>query len=90
MCNADANGFPVGCRGRKKNFFGFQTGDLVAADVPGGKYAGRWTGRVAVRASGYFDVKDGSGKRVCQGIHWKHLRILQRSDGWQYEKLEIA
>lgn len=90
MCNADADGFPVGHRGRKKNFFGFQTGDLVAADVPGGKYAGRWTGRVAVRTSGYFDIKDGSGKRVCQGIHWKHLRILQRSNGWQYEKLEIV
>lgn len=68
MCNADGHGFPVSHRARQKAHFGFVTGDLVAADVPEGKYASRWLGRVAVRASGYFDVKDGSGRRVCQGI----------------------
>ena len=90
MCNADAQGFPVGHRARRKSHFGFQTGDMVMAEIPGGKYAGRWAGRVAVRASGYFDVKGGDGRRVCQGVCWKHLRIVQRSDGWDYEKRRVA
>ncbi|MDA8334784.1 MAG: hypothetical protein M0Z41_07305, partial [Peptococcaceae bacterium] len=47
---------------------GFQTGDLVVADIPKGKYQGRWRGRVAVRKTGYFDIGDGTGKRICQGI----------------------
>jgi hypothetical protein len=88
MCNTDKYGFPKSHRGRKKNHFGFQTGDLVVANVPKGKYAGRWVGRVAVRSRGYFDIKDGAGKRVCQGISHKYFRVLQRAGGWQYEKKE--
>jgi len=91
MCNTDKYGFPVSHRARQKMHFGFMTGDMVLADAPGGKYAGKWVGRVAVRASGYFDIKDGLGKRMCQGISWKHARLLQRTDGWQYEKIkEVA
>lgn len=89
MCNTDKYGFPVAHRSRMKIHFGFQTGDLVVAEVPQGKYAGRWVGRVVIRSSGYFDLKDGSGKRVCQGISHKRFRLLQRNDGWQYEKLRI-
>ena len=87
MSNIDRWGFPVGHRKRKKNHFGFQTGDWVAADVPEGKYAAHWIGRVAVRATGYFDLMDRFGKRHCQGISWKHFRVLQRGDGWQYENV---
>lgn len=89
MCNTDAHGFPIGHRERKKSIFGFQTGDLVIADIPKGKYAGRWIGRVAVRASGYFDIKDGLGKRICQGISHKYMKVLQRGDGWQHEKIRV-
>jgi hypothetical protein len=35
---------------------GFQTGDMVRAEVPKGKHAGIHVGRVAVRASGSFRV----------------------------------
>jgi hypothetical protein len=87
ICNLDKYGFPRGHRGRRKNCFGFQTGDIVKAVVPKGKYAGKWTGRVAVRTSGYFDLKDSSGKRICQGINHKYCRLVQRADGWQYDKL---
>lgn len=62
--------------------FGFMTGDMVVAEVPKGKYAGRWVGRVVVRLSGYFDVKDSAGRRVCQGVSHKHFRLLQRAGGW--------
>ncbi len=90
MCNTDAHGFPVGHRERQKRHFGLQTGDMVVADVPMGKDAGRWIGRVAVRASGCFDSKDSSGKRLCQGISHRHIKLLQQADGWQYEKKTTA
>lgn len=89
MCNTDKYGFPVSHRARQKRYFGFMTGDMVVAEIPGGKYVGRWVGRVAVRANGHFDIKDGTGRRVCQGISYKYIHLLQRSDGWQYEKLRI-
>jgi len=66
------------------------TGDLVVAEVPGRRYAGRHVGFVAVRATGRFDLKDLSGKRVCQGVSWHYFKLLQRFDGWRYEKSKIA
>jgi hypothetical protein len=90
MCNTNKFGFPISHRTRQKQFFGFQTGDLVRANVPKGKYAGIWTGRVMVRAKGNFDIKDGVGKRVCQGINHRYMQLLQRNDGWQYEKTKIS
>jgi len=90
MCNTDKHGFSKSHRSKNKLYFGFQTGNIVVANVLRGKYKGQWVGRVAVRASGYFDIKDGSGKRMCQGIYWRHMRILQRNCGWQYERKGIA
>jgi 5-methylcytosine-specific restriction endonuclease McrA len=90
MCNTDRYGFPNSHRTNQKQFFGFQTGDIVTANIPRGKYKGRFTGRVAVRSSGYFDIKDGTGKRVCQGISWRYMQVLQRNSGWQYEQKGIA
>ncbi len=87
MCNPDRYGFPRGYKQRQKQYFGFQTGDIVKAEAPGGKYAGTWTGRVAIRSSGYFDLKDVNGRRICQGINYKYCRLIQRADGWQYDKL---
>ncbi|OPX94017.1 MAG: CRISPR-associated endonuclease Cas9 [Pelotomaculum sp. PtaB.Bin104] len=87
MCNTDKFGFPKNNRSNKKVYFGFQTGDLVVANIPKGKYTGRWIGRVIVRSSGYFDVKDGAGKWLCQGASHKHFRLLQRNNGWQYHKI---
>jgi 5-methylcytosine-specific restriction endonuclease McrA len=89
MCNTDRYGFPISHRARQKVHFGFTTGDLVVAEIPEGKYAGRWVGRVAVRASGYFDIKDGSGHRVCQGVSHRYMKLLQRADGWQHEKIWV-
>ncbi len=39
-CRTDGYGFPIRYRSRRKMHFGFQTGDLVVARVPHGKYAG--------------------------------------------------
>lgn len=84
MVRVDEHGFPKGHRARKKVYFGFQTGDIVKAVVPKGKHAGTYVGSVAVRASGYFDIKDVRGRVIAQGISCKYSRLLQHVDGYAY------
>lgn len=84
MCQTDKYGFPRAHRQRRKLHFGFQTGDIVAADVPKGKYAGQWRGRVTCRASGSFDIRNGERQIICNTNH-KNCKVIQRADGWQYE-----
>ena len=76
---SDRHGFPRLRLTRVKQHHGFATGDLVRAVVPTGRKAGTHTGRVAVRASGSFNVG-----RV-QGINHRHVRLLQRADGYTYQ-----
>ena len=77
-----ASGFPRGYLLRKKRVCGFQTGDLVRACVPRGKKRGTYTGRVAVRASGSFNIQ--TGTTTVQGIRAKHCTLIQRGDGYAY------
>ncbi len=76
------HGFPRGYIMRRKQVHGFQTGDLVKAQVPQGKKAGTYKGRVAVRATGSFNIKTGNG--VVQGISYRHCSLIQRGDGYGY------
>ncbi|MFH9978295.1 RNA-guided endonuclease IscB [Streptomyces sp. NPDC017179] len=78
----DKYGFPRLRLPRRKGFFGFVTGDLVRAVVPSGKRRGAYVGRVAVRSSGKFNVVTRHG--TMQSIHHKHIRLLQRADGYAY------
>ena len=48
MCQTNKYGFPVRHKTRCKEFFGFQTGDMVQATLPSGKFAGTHTGRLIV------------------------------------------
>ena len=34
----------------------FMTGDIDKAEIPKGKYVGQYTGRIAVRNSGYYKL----------------------------------
>ncbi|UIF90908.1 RNA-guided endonuclease IscB [Cupriavidus sp. UYPR2.512] len=77
-----ANGFPRGYLMRSKRAFGFQTGDMVKAEVPAGKRAGTHVGRVAIRATGKFNIQTIGG--AVQGISHKYCSILQRGDGYGY------
>lgn len=79
-------GFPRGYLMRSKRVQGFGTGDMVRADVPSGAKAGIHTGRVAIRASGSFNIQKHQGGKavVVQGISHRHCRVIQRGDGYGY------
>lgn len=85
----DKFGFPRGYLLRQKQVNGFQTGDMVRATVPeSSKKAGCYNGRVAVRASGSFNIQ--TGDSVIQGISHKYCQLLQRADGFGYQLTKIA
>jgi 5-methylcytosine-specific restriction endonuclease McrA len=81
-------GFPRGYLTRSKSAFGFQTGDLVRAVVTTGKKVGTYLGRVAIRASGSFNIQTGNG--LVQGIHHRFCTLVQRADGYGYAWTKIA
>jgi 5-methylcytosine-specific restriction endonuclease McrA len=81
-------GFPRGYLMRSKSAFGFQTGDRVRAVVTTGKKAGTYLGRVAIRASGSFNIQTATG--MVQGIHYRFCTLIQRADGYGYSWDKIA
>ena len=76
------HGFPRGYLMRQKQVHGFQTGDMVRAIVPTGKKAGTYTGRVAVRKRGSFNIQRSAG--TVSDISYKYCTLIQRSDGYGY------
>ncbi|WP_440097960.1 RNA-guided endonuclease IscB [Streptosporangium sp. H16] len=78
----DRYGFPRLRLPRTKQVKGFATGDLVRAVVASGKKAGVHLGRVAVRSNGSFNITTRNG--TVQGIGHRHVRMLQRADGYGY------
>lgn len=78
----DKFGFPRGFLMRTKRVKGFGTGDMVRATVTKGCKIGEYVGRVAVRASGSFNIQTATG--VVQGIGHKCCRVTQRADGYGY------
>ena len=79
----DRHGFPVGHKAGAKSFLGFQTGDLVRADVPRGKHTGIHVGRIAIRFRPSFALR-AKGTDKSFDVHPKYLTTLQRSDGYAY------
>lgn len=82
MCRMDKYGFPRTGPKQAHRVHGFQTGDWVTAIVRGGKHPGTHTGRVAIRASGSFNITTNGG--TVQGIGWRNCRLLHRADGYAY------
>ena len=82
MCRVNRYGFPRTVPKKEKRTQGFQTGDLVKAIVPYGKKKGTYFGRVAVRATGNFNIK--LLKDTIQGINHRFCALIQRSDGYSY------
>jgi 5-methylcytosine-specific restriction endonuclease McrA len=82
------HGFPRGYLTRSKSAFGFQTGDMVKAVVTAGRKAGAYLGRVAIRASGNFNIQTATG--LIQGISHRFCTRIQRADGYGYAFTKIA
>jgi hypothetical protein len=76
------HGFPRGYLMRKKSAFGFQTGDIVQAQILSGRHKGSPRGRVAIRATGNFNIQTPGG--LVQGVSHRHCRIIWRADGYSY------
>ncbi|MGB1288752.1 MAG: RNA-guided endonuclease IscB [Aggregatilineales bacterium] len=82
MCRVNKYGFPRTKAKQFKRVKGFQTGDMVKAVVTSGKKTGIYIGRVAVRASGSFNIK--TKTETVQGISHKYCQLIQRADGYTY------
>lgn len=80
-CGTDKFGFPIRHAPAAKFFMGFQTGDLVKANVLTGKYAGTYTGRIAMRFKPSFTLTTGGRKF---DVHRKYLKTIHKADGYEY------
>jgi len=89
MCLMDKRGFPRSGPKQAKRVKGFQTGDIVKAVVPSGVKSGTYVGRVAVRATGSFNITTKEGKTI-QGISHRYCTALQTCDVYSYQKGEAA
>jgi 5-methylcytosine-specific restriction endonuclease McrA len=89
MCLTNKYGFPISHRPRKKIYFGCQTGDLVKANIPKGKYAGQYISRVMIRSDGRFAIKSKvHGKQI--DVNHQYCQIIHKRDGYSYEFGEFA
>ncbi|MGZ3628225.1 MAG: RNA-guided endonuclease IscB, partial [Ktedonobacteraceae bacterium] len=86
MCRVDKYGFPRTSAKEQRVVKGFQTGDMVKAVVPKGVKAGIYTGRVAVRTSGSFNIQ--TKGELLQGVSYRYCTPLHRADGYSYTKGE--
>jgi 5-methylcytosine-specific restriction endonuclease McrA len=82
MCRMDRFGFPRTGPKQTKRVKGFQTGDVVRAVVTSGTKQGSYVGKVAVRASGSFNITTKHG--TVQGISHRCCTLIVRSDGYSY------
>lgn len=78
---------------RSKTVYGFQTGDIVCAEVPHRdkkpfKYEGRFIGRVMVRKNGYFDIRTIDNKLVT--VKQEFCKLVQNNSGYQYTMQKTA
>ncbi|AOY83979.1 RNA-guided endonuclease IscB [Moorena producens JHB] len=81
-CRPNKYGFPKAHAPKAKFFQGFQTGDIVKANIPKGKYAGNYTGRIAIRHRPSF-VLQTQPKKI--DVHPKYLQTIFKADGYEYE-----
>lgn len=84
MCRVDKYGFPRTAPKGDRVVKGFRSGDIVKAMVPAGVRQGSYTGRVAVRSRGSFNIATGTG--VITDISYKYCSVLHRADGYNYKQ----
>jgi 5-methylcytosine-specific restriction endonuclease McrA len=81
-CRTDKFGFPKAHAPKAKYFQGFQTGDIVKANIPSGKFAGQYSGRIAIRFRPSFVLQLATQKF---DVHPKYLKTLHKADGYEYQ-----
>ncbi len=84
----DKYGFPKGSPKQGKVFHGFQTGDMVKAVVPHGKYAGTYVGRIAARMAGNFKFYRKNGTRF--DVSYKYCKAVHQMGGYSYQRGELC
>lgn len=84
MCRTDGDGFPRTGPKSARIVQGFKTGDMVRAVVTTGKKTGTYIGRVAVRATGSFNITTATA--TVQGLHYRFFCTLYHSDGYAYRE----
>ena len=77
----DKFGFPKAHAPKAKYFMGFQTGDIVKANIPSGKFTGKYTGRIAIRFKPNFVLQLITQKF---DVHPKYLKTIHKADGYKY------
>lgn len=82
MTRVDRFGFPRQKAKSQKVVNGFQTGDMVKAIIPNGKFSGKYTGRVAIRTTGTFSISTKDQKPF--DVNWKYCKLIQKGDGYEY------
>ncbi len=82
MCLMSKHGFPRTKPKSAKKVQGFTTGDMVRAVVTKGAKQGTFLGKVAIRATGSFNVT--TSTKTVEGIHARYCRMLHRNDGYSY------
>ncbi len=80
-CRPNKFGFPKSHAPKAKFFQGFQTGDLVSASIPKGKFAGQYVGRIAIRFRPSFVLQLPYKKF---DVHPKYLTHIHSLDGYNY------
>ncbi len=80
-CRPDKFGFPKSHAPKAKFFRGFQTGDLVSASIPKGKFTGQYVGRIAIRFRPSFVLQLPDKKF---DVHPKYLTHIHQNDGYNY------
>ena len=82
MCiRPDKYGFPKAHAPRAKQYQGFQTGDVVKAVIEKGKFAGTYTGRIAIRYRPSFGLQLPTQKF---DVNPKYLTLIHQADGYDY------
>lgn len=88
MCLMDKPGFPRTRAKGPSRVRSFQTGDLVRVVVRTGTKRGTYVWRVAVRATGSFNVTTKAG--TIQGVPARSCQAIHRQDGYTYTKGEAT
>ena len=92
MCLMNKYGFPRTKAKTVKRYIAptgitFQTGDSVALNQPSGKYKGKYTGIVSIRANGQFDITIKNKQKITSW--WKNFTKTGLFNGYTIKQKKV-